>query len=96
MFYFLINDSILEIAEYCKKFHSSITHFADQTFISTSRKFKDPLQEAKKKKWEKLKLKIIKLINVISLLEKMILLNKILWEETKNRLEKGEKLVFGK
>ena len=53
MFYFLINDSILEIAEYCKKFHSSITHFADQTFISTSRKFKDPLQEAKKKKNEK-------------------------------------------
>ena len=80
MFHFLINDSILEIAEYCKKFHSSITHFADQTFISTSRKFKDPLQEAKKKKKneKKLKLKIIKLINVTSLLEKMILLNKIL------------------
>ena len=60
MFYFLINDSILEIVEYCKKFHSSITHFADQTFISTSRKFKDPLQEAKKKKKKnekKLKLK---------------------------------------
>ena len=78
MFYFLINDSILEIVEYCKKFHSSITHFADQTFISTSRKFKDPLQEAKKKNEKKLKLKIIKLINVTSLLEKMILLNKIL------------------
>ena len=55
MFYFLINDSILEIVEYCKKFHSSITHFADQTFISTSRKFKDPLQEAKKKKKKKRK-----------------------------------------
>ena len=99
MFYFLTNDCILEIAEYCKKSHSSITHFADQTFVSISRKFKDPLQEPKKKKnWEKLKLKIIKLINVISLLEKMILLNKILWEEIKNRLEKGEKykLVFGK
>ena len=49
MFYFLTNDCILEIAEYCKKSHSSITHFADQTFISTSRKFKDPLQEPKKK-----------------------------------------------
>lgn len=56
MFYFLTNDCILEIAEYCKKSHSSITHFAHQTFISTSRKFKDPLQEPKKKKnWEKLK-----------------------------------------
>ena len=55
MFYFLINDSILEIVEYCKKFHSSITHFAGQTFISTSRKFKDPLQEAKKKKKKKMR-----------------------------------------
>lgn len=53
MFYFLTNDCILEIAEYCKKSHSSITHFAHQTFISTSRKFKDPLQEPKKKKTEK-------------------------------------------
>ena len=45
----LTNDCILEIAEYCKKSHLSITHFADQKFISTSRTFKDPLQEAKKK-----------------------------------------------
>lgn len=59
MFYFLTNDCILEIAEYCKKSHSSITHFADQTFISTSRKFKDPLQEPKKKK----KLRKIKIKN---------------------------------
>lgn len=57
MFYFLTNDCILEIAEYCKKSHSSITHFADQTFISTSRKFKDPLQEPKKKKLRKIKIK---------------------------------------
>ena len=71
---------------------NSNNNFTDQLFIPTSKRFKDPLQEAKKTE-KKLNLKITELLNVISSLEKkMILMNETLPEETKNRLEKGEKI----
>ena len=71
---------------------SNNNEFSDQLFIPTTKKIKDPLQEAKKTE-KKLNLKITELLNVICSLEKkMILLNETLREETKNKLEKGEKM----
>ena len=69
----------------------------DQLFIPTSKIFKVPLQEAKKKKKKKktekkLNLKINRApICHIFFRKKMILLNETSREETKNKLEKGEK-----
>ena len=54
-------------------------YFTDQPVIPTSKRFKDSLQEPKNKKIKKkLNSKIWELLNIISSLEKMILLNQTL------------------
>ena len=49
---------------------SSNKDFTYQPFIPTTKRYKGPLQESKKKAEKKLKLEITKLLNVISSLEK--------------------------
>ena len=58
---------------------NSNNYFTDQPVIPTSKRFKDSLQEPKNKKIKKkLNSKIWELLNIISSLEKMILLNQTL------------------